>query len=108
MNEDLQNLSNYFKDWRLKANPGKTVHCVFHLTDQQANKTLKLKLDGVTVEYDKTPKYLGSFLERSLTHRHQLEYTKKKLRSRVSMIQKLTGTKWGCSAETQVGGQSNQ
>lgn len=37
--EVLKRISTYFKNWRLKANPGKSVHCVYNLTDQA---TLKL------------------------------------------------------------------
>lgn len=31
LNMDLNTLSKYFTDWRLKPNTGKTVHCIFHL-----------------------------------------------------------------------------
>src|ERR1700744_3256582 len=52
------------------------------------------------VEYDQNPKYLGIFLDRSLTYRPQLAHTRNKLRSRTSMLQKLAGTTWGCTAKT--------
>lgn len=38
----VRKLTSYFGDWRLIANPGKTEHCVFHLTNQHTNRTLNL------------------------------------------------------------------
>lgn len=82
LNSDLQILSNYFNDWRLKPNTTKTVSCVFHLNNQQANRELKLQLNGKKVEHEKFLKYLGIYLDRALTYRHHLEKTKGKLKSR--------------------------
>lgn len=38
LNEDLEKISEYFKNWRLRPNVGKTVSCVFHLNNRQANR----------------------------------------------------------------------
>lgn len=100
LNEDLRKLSSYFKDLRLKANPGETIHCVQHLTNQLSNRKFKLQMDGKVVEHDPNPKYLGTLLDRSLTDRPQLVHTRNKLRSRTSMLQKLAGTIWGCTPKT--------
>lgn len=100
VNEDLEAMSKYFKDWRLKPNTGKTVHCLFHLNNRETRRTLDLKLNGETVEYEANPQYLGNILDRSLTYRPNLENIKSKLKSRVNIIQKLAGTTWGCSAKT--------
>lgn len=100
LNRDLNTLSKYFTDWRLKPNTGKTVHCIFHLNNRQANVQLNLKLNGETVKYDKTPTYLGVVLDRSLTFRYHADKTKSKLKSRINLVQKLAGTSWGCSAKT--------
>lgn len=94
LRKDLRKLSLYFKNWRLKPNVEKTVSCVFHLNNQQANRRLKLKLN------DDNPKYLGVLLDRSLTYRQQLVSTQKKLKSRVNLVQKLAGSNWGCSGKT--------
>jgi len=37
LEEDLQILENYFKKWRLKPNPSKTVVSEFHLKNRLAN-----------------------------------------------------------------------
>lgn len=100
LNEDLQLLAEYFKNWRLRPNTGKTVSCCFHLNNRQANYQLKINFNGDTVTHEKFPKYLGVYLDRSLTFRRNMESVRNKLRSRVNVVQKLTGTTWGCSAKT--------
>lgn len=100
LNEDLEKLSNYFKNWRLRPNVEKTVSCVFHLNNRQANRQLQLRFDSGDVRHEKFPKYLGIYLDRSLTFKHNMESVRNRLKSRVNIIQKLTGTTWGCSAKT--------
>ncbi len=100
MNKDMEKLAKYFENWRLKPNTTKTVHCIFHLNNRQASRKLNLQMNEKTIEYDKTPTYLGVVLDRSLTFRYHAEKTKTKLKSRVNLIQKLAGTTWGCSAKT--------
>ena len=97
---DLVRLSFYFSKWRLKPNAGKTVSCVFHLNNRAANRKLRIKFNGMKVKHDKHPKYLGVFLDRSLTYRPQLTSTQKKLKPRINIVQKLAGSSWGCSAKT--------
>ncbi|KAG4071205.1 hypothetical protein HA402_001195 [Bradysia odoriphaga] len=78
INEDLEILNGYFKTWRLRPNTGKTVSCSFHLNNRQANYQLKIKFDDDDVRHEK---FSG-------------------LRARINVVQKLTGTSWGCSAKT--------
>lgn len=80
LNADLEKLSCFFKNWRLRPNVQKTVSCVFHLNNRQANRHLNIKMDGGDVEHDKNPKY------------RNLESIKGKLKSRVNIVQKLAGT----------------
>lgn len=56
---DLVKLSFYFAKWRLKPNASKTVSCVFHLNNREANRHLKIKFNGKKAKCDKNPKYLG-------------------------------------------------
>lgn len=91
---------NIFSDLRLKPNTGKTVHCIFHLNNRQVNHKLNLTLNGKAVEYEKTPTYLGVVLGRSLTYRYHADKMKRKLKSRINLVQKLAGSSWGCTAKT--------
>lgn len=88
------------KRWRLKTNPGKTVHCVFYLTRQHPNRQLYLQIDGKAVKNNWNLKYLGIILDGSLMYRPQLADTRNKLRSRTNMLYKLARTTWGCTAKT--------
>jgi len=97
---DLVRLSRYFTKWRLKPNAEKTVSCVFHLNNREANRHLKIRFNGKRIKHDKNPKYLGVILDRSLTYRPHLTSTKKKLKSRINIVQKLAGSSWGRSAKT--------
>lgn len=100
LNAALDLMSKYYKDWRLRPNPGKTVHCVFHLNTHRANHRLELTLNGEAAEYVTNPIYLGNAFDRSLTYRANSERIKSKLKPRVNLIQKLAGSSWGCSATT--------
>lgn len=73
LRSDLQRMSFYFAKWRLKPNANKTTSITFHLNNLQANRKLKLKLNGRKIKHDKYPRYLGVILDRSLTYRPHLE-----------------------------------
>jgi hypothetical protein len=45
-------------------------------------------------------KYLGVTLDRTLTFKSHLEKAEKKMSSRVNLVRKLAGTKWGSNAQT--------
>ncbi len=55
---------------------------------------------GIQIVHNKNPKYLGVWLDRSLTYKHHLDKTSKKVNSRINIIQKIVGSKWG--AKTNV------
>lgn len=97
---DLVKLSRYFAKWGLKPNASKTVSCVFHLNNREANRRLKIQFNVKRIKHDKNPKYLGVLLDRSLTYRPQLKSTQKKLKPRINIVQKLAGSSWGCSGKT--------
>lgn len=100
LTEDLEKLADYFKNRRLRPNVSKTASCVFHLNNRKANRQLKIRFNGGDVEHEKFPKYLGVYLDRSLTFRRNMQSIQSRLKSRINIVQKLTGTTWGCSANT--------
>lgn len=100
LRSDLRKMAFYFAKWRLKPNVSKTTSITFHLNNRQANRKLKLKLNGKRIRHDKNPRYLGVFLDRTLTYRPHLENVQRKLKPRVNIVQKLAGTTWGCTAKT--------
>ena len=97
LNECLQQLSDYYRNNRLKANPSKTVSCMFHLNNRQAGQTLNLKWNGVEIEHDSVPKYLGVTLDRTLSFKQHCSNIAAKVQARNNLLSKLTNSTWGAN-----------
>ena len=67
LERDLDIMDQYYSDWRLKPNPDKTEVAAFHLNNKEASRELQVFFKGVKLVHNPTPKYLGVFLDRSLT-----------------------------------------
>ncbi|XP_063363549.1 uncharacterized protein LOC134652308 [Cydia amplana] len=65
-----------------------------------AKKELNVKFRDTTLKHNFYPKYLGVTLDRSLNFKQHLGKVSAKLKTRNSIIQKLTGTTWGANAAT--------
>lgn len=63
-------------------------------------KSLKVTFKGEQIKHNFTPRYLGIMLDPTLTFNEHLDKTRKKVRSRVNLIQKLSDTGWGADAKT--------
>ena len=62
----LQLIFKYYVLWKLKSNLTKTVISAFHLNNKEANRSPIVKINN------ECPKYLGIFLDRSLTFQQNL------------------------------------
>ena len=71
LSEDLDTMSSYFDNWRLKLNLGKTVCSSFHLAHRLADYQLKVRCNGNIVPCERHPKYLAITLDRTLTYKLQ-------------------------------------
>lgn len=98
--EDPITIKKYFFNWRLKTNPVQSKVCAFYLNNTEPRKDLKVMFKGEQMKCNFTPKYLGIILDRTLTFNEHHDRTGKKVRFRVNLIQKLTGTGWGADAKT--------
>ena len=58
LSEDLDNMSRYFNNWRLKINTGKTVCTSFHLAHRLAKYQLQVTCEGQNIPHEDNPKYL--------------------------------------------------
>ena len=63
----LQNLTKYYNDNQLKANPAKTQVSLFHLRNREVGRKLSLTWNGVDLKYCDFPVYLGVTLDRTLS-----------------------------------------
>ncbi|VVC34126.1 Hypothetical protein CINCED_3A009419 [Cinara cedri] len=73
LTNDLSILERYFYKWRLRPNSDKTEECGFHLNNKEANRELNVQLEGVKVNYNFTPKYLGVTFYRLLMFWNHIE-----------------------------------
>ena len=96
----LDELTPYYEENHLRANPSKTQVCAFHLRNREANRKLNVSWSGSPLEHCNNPVYLGVTLDRCLTYKTHVEKTKAKVCARNNIISKLTGTKWGASPAT--------
>ncbi|KAL4135432.1 hypothetical protein QTP88_007041 [Uroleucon formosanum] len=72
LNQDLEKLRKYFKQWRLKPNIQKTEVSTFHLNNKLTKHQPTITFGNQILAYNPSPKYLG----------------------------KLAGSTWGASTET--------
>ena len=90
-------LSEYYNANRLKANPGKTVSCMFDFNNRKASQTLELRWNDVKIENDAEPKFLDVTLDRTLTFKqHGLNFAAK-IQSRNNLTSKLANSRWKAS-----------
>ena len=65
--EELGELTHYYRSNSQRANPDKTQVTAFHLRCREAKRSLQLSGNGVDLENTDTPKYLGGILDRTLS-----------------------------------------
>ena len=96
VNEYLQQLSHYYKNNRVKANPSKTVSCTFHLNNRQAGQTRNLRCNDVEIEHDSMCKYVGVTLDRTLSFKQHCNNVAAMVQTR-NNLSKLTNSTWSVS-----------
>jgi len=100
LSADFQIMVKYFRSWRLKPSSVKTECSSFHLNNREANKTLNIMFEDEPLQFNQTPKYLGVKLDRSLTYEPHIKQTCQKLKSRINLVQRISGVNWGANAHT--------
>ena len=100
LSTDSYILRDYFRRWRLKLNTNKTVRSTFHLSNRLADYELTVNTNGIKIPFEKTPKYLGVTLDRTLSFKQNLTDTAAKTSSRCSLLKILTGSKWSADFTT--------
>jgi hypothetical protein len=96
----IEVLNHFFHRWYLQPNLEKTEMCVFYFNTHAANKQLDVMFNGTSIKHVDHAKYLGVTLDRTLTFKSHLEKAAGKVSSRVNLVSKLAGTKWGSNAQT--------
>lgn len=99
LNQDMDTLAAYLREWRLQLSIGKTVVAAYHLNNSEARRELDIFVNNKRLEFQQAPRYLGVRLDRSLTFKQHLEEVTAKVSSRVAIIRRLAGTSWGATAK---------
>ena len=100
LNEDLKRLEEYCKKWKLKINCNKTVYTIFTKSPKIADKTVHLEIDGMPLEKESNPVYLGVTLDRQFTLNDQMKKLSEKSTRRLKIIKRLASTIWGADKKT--------
>lgn len=100
LSSDFNIISNYFKNWRLKLSAEKTECSSFHLNNRVANRELLIPFGQRSLKFNPNPKYLGVVLDRSLTYEKHIIKVCQKMKTRISLVQRLASVNWGSSTST--------
>ena len=81
MNEDLKQLSDWFKTNKLSLNIGKTNYIIFTLKQTTGHDELKLQIDNTQIQRVHSTKFLGIHIDSKLQWQEHVKHVKKKLSS---------------------------
>ena len=90
----LDELTQYYRSNRLRANPDKTQVTAFHLRNKEANRSLKVEWNRTELENTPHPKYLGVNLDNKLSYNEHIHNTNMKVATRNNQLRKLSNSKW--------------
>ena len=62
--EDMNTLSLYLKNWRLKLSVGKTTSPMFQLNTREAAREMSVMVDNAWLQFQSVPAYLSVKLDR--------------------------------------------
>ena len=96
----LGELTEYYRNNSLRANPDKMQVSAFHLRNREARRSLKVSWNRVDLENTTYPTYLGVTLDRTLSYKQHIQKTKMKVATRNNLLKKLANSKWGTNAST--------
>ena len=74
--EALSEMTQYYRNNSLRANPDKTQVTAFHLRNREVKRSLKIAWNRVDLENTAYPKYLGVTLDRTLNYKQHILNTK--------------------------------
>ena len=89
LNQVIETIHRWFCANRLKVNIGKTKSMLFRSPYRPRDENLLLFFGQEPVEHVSTFKYLGVYLDPSLSFRDHIEYVVKKVRQRTRILWKL-------------------
>lgn len=98
INSALEEVNSWALENNMKISKTKTVYQYFSLQHQIQN--FELKLENEHLEKSTNTKYLGVVLDNKLNWTEQVNIAAKKATSRLGVIKRLAGAKWGSTQDT--------
>ena len=77
MEEDLANIKEWTKRWRMKLNAEKTEFCLFSRKTDEDLSNVVIKMDGKFIERTESPKLLGITLDEKLNFQKHIDAVEK-------------------------------
>ena len=94
MEEALSELTEYYRNNSLRANPDKTQVTAFHLRKREAKRSLKIYWNRVDLWNTTHPKYLCVTLYRALGYKQHIHNTTMNVATRNNILKILANSKW--------------
>jgi len=87
--KDMATMGIYLDTWKLELSTTKVAQAIFHLSNKEAKRELKVSFNYETPSFSSEPKYLDETLDRSSTYCRHLKLLRKKLVSRVAFLRRI-------------------
>ena len=89
----LGELTQYYRNNNMRANPDKTQVTAFHIRNKEAMRELDVTWNGTVLENTAHSKCLGVTLDRTLSYKKHIQNTKMKVANRNNLQKKLSTSK---------------
>jgi len=100
VNQSLQCLGDFCDEWKLKINTTKTVYAIFSLSPSVTKEYHNIMIQGVKLEKEENPTYLGIKLDPKLTLHDHMKNVKAKASNRLKLVKRLASTSRGADKST--------
>ena len=102
INKHLISIEKWLTKWRLRMAPHKCNYLVFTNGKKDISGELELKLNGVKLNYDNNPTFLGIRFDIHLTFKNQVDYLKKTCIQRLNIMKILSHKSWLLNEKTLI------
>ena len=89
-------VSEWSKEWRLTLNSSKSESSLFTTNRKEAKESVAIFIDKKKICFNKTPKFLGVYLDRELTFVKHISEITTRSTAKLRMLGALSHTTWGC------------
>ena len=92
LQDDLTEISQWVRKWRMKVNIDKTEYCIFSRDQTVLNRTCEIKMTNKILKRSKNPKLLGVTFDERLTFSEHIKNLELKTQKTISALRTLGRT----------------